>query len=350
MPGAVAAWVDALDRFGTRPLAELLEPAVGYARDGFPVSTRLASDIAGSARSLNDHARALYLPGGEPPPVGSRLRNPALAATLERIAGEGRDGFYHGFVADRIGAFLAAEGGYVRASDLAAHTTTWVEPLRGGFEDYTMLVMPPNTQGLAQLQLFEMSKSFEMKEMGHNTSGYLHTLVEMKKLAFADRDQWAADPEFSDIPLDRLLDPDYLARRASMVDPGAAAASRAAGVGPEMAAGGGASPDDAGDTVFLTAVDQWGNAVSWIQSLFAGFGSGLLEPETGIVLHNRGALFNLQPSHPNIIAPGKRPYHTLSPMMALNNDGSFAFTLGTPGATASRKASSRSSTTWSSSA
>ncbi len=331
MPGAVAAWVDALDRFGTRPLAELLEPAVGYARDGFPVSTRLASDIAGSARSLNDPARALYLPGGEPPPVGSRLRNPALAATLERIAGEGKEGFYHGFVADRIGGFLAAEGGYVRASDLAAHTTTWVEPLRGGFEDYTMLVMPPNTQGIAQLQLFEMSKSFEMKDMGHNTSGYLHTLVEMKKLAFADRDQWAADPEFSDIPLDRLLDPDYLARRASMVDPGAAAASRPAGVGPEMAAGGGASPDDAGDTVFLTAVDQWGNAVSWIQSLFAGFGSGLLEPETGIVLHNRGALFNLQPSHPNIIAPGKRPYHTLSPMMALNDDGSFAFTLGTPG-------------------
>ena len=331
VPGAVAAWVDALDRFGTRPLAELLEPAIGYARDGFPVSTRLASDIAGSSRSLNDHARGLYLPGGGPPPAGSLLKNPALAATLERIAGEGKDGFYHGFVADRIGAFLEAEGGYVRAPDLAAHTTTWVEPLRGDFEDYTMLVLPPNTQGIAQLQLFEMSKSFDMKEMGHNSASYLHTLVEMKKLAFADRDQWAADPEFSDIPLDRLLDPDYLARRAGMVDPGVAATTRAAGVGADMAAGGGGSPDDSGDTVFLTAVDQWGNAVSWIQSLFAGFGSGLLEPETGIVLHNRGALFNLQAGHPNIIAPGKRPYHTLSPMMALHGDGSFAFTLGTPG-------------------
>lgn len=337
VPGAVAAWVDALDRFGTRPMAELLEPAIGYARDGFPVSTRLASDIAGSSRSLNDHARALYLPGGEPPPVGSLLRNPALATTLERIAADGRDGFYHGFVADRIGAFLEAEGGYVRAPDLAAHTTTWVEPLRGDYENHTMLVMPPNTQGIAQLQLFEMSKSFDMKELGHNTSSYLHTLIEMKKLAFADRDQWAADPEFSDIPLDRLLDSDYLVRRAGMVDAGAAAEARATGLGAEMAAGAematseGGSPDDSGDTVYLTAVDQWGNAVSWIQSLFAGFGSGLLEPETGIVLHNRGALFNLEAGHPNIIAPGKRPYHTLSPMMALRSDGSFAFTLGTPG-------------------
>ncbi len=331
VPGAVAAWVDALDRFGSRPLAELLEPAIGYARDGFPVSTRLAGDIAGSSRSLNDHARDLYLPDGAPPPVGSLLRNPALATTLERIARSGRDGFYKGFVADHIGAFLEAEGGYLRASDLAAHATTWVEPLRGDYEGLTMLVLPPNTQGIAQLQLLEMSKSFDMKGMGHNTAGYLHTLIELKKLAFADRDQWAADPEHSDIPLDLLLDRDYLARRSDMVDPSAAAASRTTGAGAEVAVSGGGSRDDSGDTVYLTAVDQWGNAVSWIQSLFAGFGSGLLEPETGIVLHNRGALFNLRGGHPNIIAPGKRPYHTLSPMMALREDGSFAFTLGTPG-------------------
>ena len=331
VPGAVAAWADALDRFGTQPLAELLEPAIGYARDGFPVSTRLASDIAGSSGSLNDHARALYLPGGEPPPVGGLLRNPALAATLERIAEGGKEGFYQGFVADRIGSFVEAAGGYVRAPDLAEHTTTWVEPLRGDYEGHTMLVMPPNTQGIAQLQLFEMSKSFDMKHMGHNTPEYLHALIEMKKLAFADRDQWAADPEFSDIPLDRLLDPDYLAGRADMVDADAAAEARNAGVTAGVAAGAAEPTDDSGDTVYLTAVDQWGNAVSWIQSLFAGFGSGLLEPETGIVLHNRGALFNLEAGHPNIIAPGKRPYHTLSPMMALRGDGTFAFTLGTPG-------------------
>ena len=181
--------------------------------------------------------------------------------------------------------------------------------------------------------------------MGPGSTAYLHALIEMKKLAFADRDQWAADPEFTDIPLADLLDPAYLAQRAAMVDPNTAAESREPGVRAQMTAGSrtpGAPtriadatdedpPDDSGDTVYLTAVDRWGNAVSWIQSLFAGFGSGLLEPETGVVLHNRGALFNLEPGHPNIIAPGKRPYHTLTPMMALNADGSFAFTLGTPG-------------------
>lgn len=332
VPGAVAAWVDALDRFGTLPREELLAPAIGYARDGFPVSTRLASDIVASSGALNDPARALYTPGGKPPPVGSLLRNPALAATLERIAADGRDGFYRGWVAERISSFLEAEGGYVRAPDLAAHTTTWVEPLRGGYRDYSMLVLPPNTQGIAQLQLFEMAKFFDLTAMGHNSASYLHTLVEMKKLAFADRDQWAADPDFTDLPLDDLLDPDYLAERAAMVDPAAAAAARTPGIPADVAAvAGGSASDDSGDTVYLTAVDQWGNAVSWIQSLFAGFGSGLLEPETGIVLHNRGALFNLDPGHPNIIAPGKRPYHTLTPMMALHGDGSFAFTLGTPG-------------------
>ncbi len=345
VPGAVAAWVDAHDRFGTLPREELLSPAIRYARDGFPVSTRLASDIAASAGALNEHARALYLPGGEPPPTGSLLRNPALAATLERIARDGKSGFYQGAVADRLAAFLEAEGGYLRAPDLAAHTTTWVEPLRGGYEGYTMLVLPPNTQGIAQLQLFEMARAFDLKAMGAGSAAYLHTLIEMKKLAFADRDQWAADPEFTYIPLDALLDPAYLARRAAMVDPDAAAESRESGVWSSASAvvrtpgvptrvsdaTAGDPPDDTGDTVYLTAVDRWGNAVSWIQSLFAGFGSGLLEPETGVVLHNRGALFNLEPGHPNIVAPGKRPYHTLTPMMALNADGGFAFTLGTPG-------------------
>ena len=336
VPGAVAAWADALERFGTLPLDELLSPAIGYARDGFPVSTRLASDIRGASGALNDPARKLYTPGGEPPPVGSLLANPALAATLERIAEKGRDGFYGGFVAERISAFLEAEGGYVRAADLDAHTTTWVEPLRGGYEGYTMLVLPPNTQGIAQLQLFEMAKSFDLKAMGHNGAEYLHALIEMKKLAFADRDQWAADPEFTDLPLDELLDSDYLGGRAAMIDPGAAAEDRMSGIpGGDAAAshgaGGAGDRDDSGDTVYLTAVDRWGNAVSWIQSLFAGFGSGLLEPETGVMLHNRGALFNLRPDHPNVIAPGKRPYHTLTPMMALGPDGGFAFTLGTPG-------------------
>ncbi len=330
VPGAVAAWIDATDRFGTLPVEELLAPAIGYARDGFPVSTRLASDIRAQSGALNDHAQALYLPNGEPPPVGSLLSNPALASTLEGIARDGKDGFYQGRVAERLAAFIEAEGGYVRAGDLTAHATTWVEPLRGDFEGYTMLVLPPNTQGIAQLQLFEMARSFDIAEMGHNSADYLHALIEMKKLAFADRDQWAADPDFTEIPLDDLLDGAYLEARAGMVDPDRAAEERTPGVAPAVLAAR-QTLDDSGDTVYLTAVDQWGNAVSWIQSLFAGFGSGLLEPETGVVLHNRGALFNLASGHPNVIAPGKRPYHTLTPMMATRTDGSFAFTVGTPG-------------------
>ena len=317
--------MDALDRFGTMPREDLLAPAIGYARDGFPVSTRLASDIVSSSGALNDHARALYLPGGDPPPTGSLLRNPALAATLETIARDGKAGFYQGTVADRLTAFIEAEGGYLRAPDLAAQR---LDP--GGSSLCAAATRAtrcsssrPNTQGIAQLQLFEMAGGFDLKAMGPGSTAYLHTLIEMKKLAFADRDQWAADPDFTDIPLDDLLDPAYLARRAALVDPNAAAEEREPGVQ--------AQTDDSGDTVYLTAVDRWGNAVSWIQSLFAGFGSGLLEPETGVVLHNRGALFNLESGHPNIIAPGERPYHTLTPMMALTADGTFAFTLGTPG-------------------
>ena len=237
VPGAVAAWVDALDRFGTMPRAELLAPAIAYARDGFPVSTRLASDIESSSGALNDHARALYLPGGKPPSPGSQLRNPALAATLEQIARDGKPGFYQGDIAERLATFIEAEGGYLRPPDLAAHTTTWVEPLRGGYAGYTMLVLPPNTQGIAQLQLFEMARAFDLEAMGAGSAAYLHTLIEMKKLAFADRDLWAADPEFTDIPLGDLLDPAYLARRAAMVDPHAAAESREPGVPAQMAAG-----------------------------------------------------------------------------------------------------------------
>jgi gamma-glutamyltranspeptidase/glutathione hydrolase len=334
VPGAVAAWADALDRFGTMELGELLQPAIRYAREGFPVSARLAEDFRTQGRSLNPPGRDLYLPGGSPPPVGSLLRNPALAETLERIARDGKAGFYQGPVAESLAAFLESEGGYLRTGDFAAHTTAWVDPLSGSYLGYRLLVMPPNSQGVAQLMLTEMAKHQPLEEMGQNTPSYLHTLIELKKLAFADRDRWVADPEYADIPLDRLLDPERLARRAELVDPRAAASEVEPGVtGEGSAAVGGPAEgaDDFGDTVYLTAVDRWGNAVSWIQSLYSGFGSGLLEPETGVLLQNRGALFTMEKGHPNQVAPGKRPYHTLTPLVALREDGSLGFTLGTPG-------------------
>ena len=330
VPGAVAGWVDAHDRFGSKPFAELLQPAIHFARDGFAVSTRLAMDFEEQGGNLNEPGRALYLPGGSPPPVGTLLRNPELAASLETIARRGKAGYYTGDIGRKLAAFIEAEGGHLRAEDFAAHTSNWVEPLAEEYLGHTIVVMPPNTQGPAQLAYMVMAAEHPQAEMGHNSARYLHTLIELKKLAFADRDRWVADPDKADVPVDRLLDADYLRERAQQVDAEHAAESVGPGFGGDPA-GSDEEMDDRGDTVYLTAVDRWGNAVSWIQSNFAGFGSGLLEPETGILLHNRGALYTLEEGHPNQVAPGKRPYHTLSPMMALHTDGSFAFTLGTPG-------------------
>jgi gamma-glutamyltranspeptidase/glutathione hydrolase len=331
VPGAVGGWIAAHDRYGSMPRSVLMSDAIEYARNGFPVSTRLASDIAAGASTLNDPARALYTPGGAPPPVGSLLRNPALAATLERIAAEGARGFYEGPVAEHIAALLEAEGGYLRAPDLAGYEPEWIEPLAGDYLGHTFFVIPPNSQGMAQIAIMEMAKQFNYNGLGHNTSDYFHTLIELKKLAFADRNRWVSDPRFSEIPVDQLLDPAYLAQRSGLVDPARAQADVGPGVGgPERVASAAEGLDDSGDTVFLTAVDADGNAVSWIQSLFHSFGSGLLEPESGVMLHNRGALFNLDATHPNVVAPGKRPYHTLTPTLALRS-GDLALTLGTPG-------------------
>lgn len=335
VPGAVAAWADALERYGTISLAEALGPAIQYASEGFPVSKRLGSDMEGGAGGLNAPASALFLPGGTAPPPGTLLRNPALAETLREIARRGKDGFYRGAAARSISQYLEAEGGYLREEDFASHSSTWVEPLSSEYEGHTILVLPPNTQGLAQLQLLTMAAEHGLGAQNPGSADYLHTLIELKKLAFADRNQWVTDPEFVEIPLDELLDSGYLAERAGLVDPAQADSLVETGVPYSPSAGGGAGLgpddiDDSGDTVYLTAVDQWGNAVSWIQSLFNTFGSGILEPESGVVLQNRGALFSLDENHPNIVAPGKRPYHTLTPLMALRGE-ELAFTLGTPG-------------------
>jgi len=331
VPGAVAAWHDAIERHGTWTLSEALRPAIGYAENGFPVSWRGAADWESQGAALNEAGRALYLPGGSAPPLGSALKNPALAETLRMIARSGKDGFYRGPVAEQLSRFLEAEGGHLRVDDFENHTSTWDDPIGVDYLNHSILAFPPNTQGMAQLALMAMAAEADVGSMGHNTPEYLHTLIELKKLAFADRNQWAVDPAFADIPLDQLLDAEYLRNRATLISANRAAERVESGIlaGPSQAGPSGLQDD--GDTVYLTAVDRWGNSVSWIQSLFHGFGSGLLESETGVLLHNRGALFTLEEGHPNEVAPGKRPYHTLSPILALTSDGAFAFTLGTPG-------------------
>ena len=331
VPGAVAGWIDAHDRYGSMNFAELLSTGIDYARNGFAVSTRLAQDFQEQGQNLNDAGTDLYLPNSNPPKVGSLLRNPQLANSLEIVADQGKDGFYNGSIAQKLSAFITEQGGYLRLGDFASHSSTWVTPLRGDYLNHEFVVMPPNTQGVTQLALFEMAKSHDLASMMQNSADYLHTLVELKKLAFADRDRWVADPNSANVPVDQLLDADYLKNRAQLINMSVAAESAEPGFGDEIHAEPNGNRSDAGDTVFITAVDQWGNAVSWIQSNFAGFGSGLLDEATGILLHNRGALFTLETGHPNQIAPDKRPYHTLSPTMALYPSGEFAFTLGTPG-------------------
>ncbi len=328
VPGAVSAWAAALERHGTITLAEALAPAIELAEHGWVVTATLQRDIGRAVERLNEGGRSIFAPGGALPPVGALLKNPALAHTLRAIAEGGADAFYRGAVGARLARFVEAEGGYLRAEDFAAHAPEWVEPLAVPLaQDRRAWAMPPNSQGFAQLQQLAMTERYDLAHMGHNSAEYLHTLIEIKKLAFADRDRWLADPAFAAPPLDRLLDADYLRRRATLVGP--RAADR---VPPGVSASAETEPASGdGDTVFLMAVDEDGNAVSWIQSLFSTFGSGLVDAETGVVLQNRGAGFTLDANHPNVIAPGKRPFHTLTPLLVTDGDDALRLTIGTPG-------------------
>lgn len=326
VPGAVSAWAAALERYGTISLERALAPAIGYARDGWVVTATLDRDIAETSARLNDAGQAIFRPGGELPRVGGILRNPALARTLQAIAAGGADAFYRGAPGEAIARFVEREGGHLRVEDFRAHTPTWTEPISITHRGHRVHAFPPNSQGMAQLQMLGMAESSPVAGLQHNSAEYLHTLIEVKKLAFADRDRWVADPA-TEPPLDRLLDRGYLDSRASGIE-GRAAADAQPGVGDALAA---EPADGDGDTVFLMAVDGDGNAVSWIQSLFSSWGSRLVEPETGVVLQNRGAGFTLEVGHPNRVAPGKRPFHTLSPTLITDASGAFRMTLGTPG-------------------
>ncbi len=328
VPGAVSAWAAALERFGTITLAEALQPAIAIAEDGFVVSRILADDLAGATR-LNEAGQGIYAPGGETPREGTVLRSTALARTLRAIAAEGPSAIYGGSVGRALADFLEREGSYLRLEDFAAHTPTWVDPISVTAQGKRIHAIPPNSQGVALLMQLGMAEHLPLAGMGHNSAEYLHSAVELKKIAFADRDRWVADSEFAPSRAPQLLDPGYLQGRSALVGEGATE-SVESGFGPPIAT---AEPGDGlGDTVYLMAVDSEGNAVSWIQSLFGAFGSRLVEPTTGVVLQNRGGQFTLEAGHPNVIAPGKRPYHTLTPHLVTDaGDERLVMTLGTPG-------------------
>ena len=335
VPGALAGWVELLEKHGTISLERALAPAIRYARDGYPVSEIIAEQWQAAEKKLSQDpaAAAVFLPNGHAPKPGDVFRNPDLARTLEQVARGGRDVFYKGAIANAIADDMQARGGFITAADLAAHKADWVEPIGTNYRGYDVYEMPPNTQGFVALEMLNLLEGYDIRSLGHNTAEYLHLLVEAKRIGFADRAAYLADPDH--VPphvLKAMISKDYAAKRRKEIDLLKAAAEYK----PGTFASGTASPDaffdgrDLGDTVYLAAADGKGNAISFINSLFDTFGAGIVVPGTGIALHNRGAGFTLEQGHPNRLAPGKRPFHTLVPAF-LMKDGKPLMPFGVMG-------------------
>jgi gamma-glutamyltranspeptidase / glutathione hydrolase len=324
VPGAVRGWDALLRRFGTIGLDRALQPAIEYARDGFPVSEIVAGQwqAVESVLAADPGAAATFLPCARVPRAGEVFSNPDLGRTLQTIASGGADAFYRGETAREICRHLAARGGLVDEADFAACAADWVDPLHTTFRGSEVFELPPNTQGFVVLEMLNILDSDDLRALGHNSAAYLHLLAEAKRIAFADRDAWLADDRY--VPahaLEALVSKEYGKLRRRDIDPHKAAESVRPGRfgGRGRSAGRRRVPSGAGDTVYLTVVDGEGNAVSLIQSLFESFGSAVVPPGTGVVLQNRGSLFVLDPSHPNRIDAGKRPLHTLIPAMVFQS-------------------------------
>ena len=323
VPGAIAGWQAALERYGTMGLDRLLARAIQYAAKGFPVYSELQDAIAERRHYLNRSAAArdIFLRNGKLPEMGKRLVQPQLAESLKLLADRGPDAFYRGPLGEALVAFSESSGGLFNPQDLEDHRITWHEPLKTVYRGYEICTQPPSSQGIALLMQANMLENYNLAETGgFGQTELVHLMVEAKKLAFADRDQYVCDPVFNHVPVEKLLDKTYAGKQIERIDPGKSAGE----VAPADFTGG-------SDTIYLAVVDSEGNAVSLIQSLFEYFGSCTMVPETGIILHNRGRGFTLEPDHVNCLEPHKRPYHTLHPVIILKN-GQPYIVLGTPGA------------------
>jgi gamma-glutamyltranspeptidase/glutathione hydrolase len=309
VPGCVDGWFELHGKFGKLPMKDVLAPAIRYAREGFPVSEVIANDWAGSPATNQPGFGAVYLPGGRAPIKGEVFRNPGLAATMERMANS-RDGFYKGETARAIESFLKAHGGFLAASDLAAHKSEWVEPVSANYRGYDVWELPPNTQGIAALQMLNILEGFDLKRHGFGSVEHAHLFIEAKKLSFEDRAKYYADPAFSKIPIKELISKSYAAERRKWIDLKRAAKSYDFG-NPML---------NHGDTIYLTTADAQGNMVSLIQSIYLGFGSGVCPEGLGFALQDRGALFNLKEGEFNTYAPAKRPFQTIIPAF-ITKDG-----------------------------
>ncbi len=305
VPGCVDGWFALHARFGRLPMAELLRPTITYAREGVPVPQIIAGAWQRATRLFTGKPgfAEVFMPGGKAPGEGDVFTNPALAHTLETLARGGRDAFYRGPIAAAIVAFSRAHGGFFSPEDFATHTSDWIQPISTTYRDWQVWELPPPGQGLAALQILNILEHFDLKAMGRDSADFWHLLVEAKKLAYEDRARLYADPRFATVPVEQLLAKEYARRQSQRID-----MRRAARI---------IDPGDPrlqeGDTTFLATADGNGMLVALIQSNYTGFGSGYVIPELGFGLHNRGAQFALDSTHPNALAPGKRPFHTIIP-------------------------------------
>lgn len=320
--GCVDGWLELHKRFGKMPQSRVLAPAIAYAEAGVPVPEVIAGYWRASERLLRQRqsATTVFLPGGRAPRAGEIFANPALAKAYRLIAERGRAGFYTGDVAEKIVAAVKAEGGLLDLADLAQHTSTWVEPIGTSYRGYEVWQIPPPGQGLAVLQMLNLLEGFDLVKWGPRSADYWHTFIEAKKLAYADRARFYADPDFAQVPVTELASKEYAAKRRTLI--------RSDRVLQDLPAG---EPRlGQSDTAYLCVVDRERNCVSLIQSNYTGFGSGLVVPEYGFGLQNRGALFALSADHPNRLEPRKRPFHTIIPGL-VTQGGQPRFVFGVMG-------------------
>lgn len=311
VPGTVDAWFALHGRFGKRPMSDVLAPAIRYARDGHPVAETIAYYWARSVPVLSKwpgFSEQLTI-AGRAPRKGELWKNPNLARTLSVIASGGRDAFYSGEIARKIDTYFRANGGFLRYEDLTAHRGEWVEPVSTNYRGVDVWELPPNGQGIAALQMLNILEGWDFSKIPFGSPEHVHLFVEAKKLAFADRARWYADPAFHPAPVAALISKPYAAKRRALVDPKRAAAAVDAG-----------EPLQHGDTIYLTTADASGMMVSLIQSNYRGMGSGMAVPSLGFVFQDRGEQLVLKPGHPNSFEPGKRPFHTIIPAF-LTKDG-----------------------------
>ena len=317
VPGSVDGWQKLLDRFGKKKMNEVLAPAIQVAEDGYPVTEWIALHFASNVDLLRDNEAAAhtYLISDRAPRLGEIVRNPDLAWSLRQIAQGGRNAFYQGEITKRILALSARHGGALTAKDFSDYSSEWVEPVSTTYRGWTVYEMPPNSQGIAALEMLNLMEQFDLHSYGLNSARALHVQIEAKKLAYADLIRYIGDPKASKLPVSGMLSKPYAAERAKLIDMDHA----------NCEAGPGKPVPSAGDTIYLSVVDREGNMVSFIESNYAEFGSGLVADGTGFVLHDRGALFSLDPESPNAIAGHKRPLHTIIPAFMEKDQIRIAF-------------------------